>query len=233
MVSPIADYALIGDLGTAALVSRNGSIDWLCWPRFDSDACFAALLGTPEHGRWLVAPRNGRVRTSRRYRENTLILETRFETGDGVAVLTDFMPRREQNSHLIRIVTGERGSVSFRSELILRFGYGSTIPWVTRADATTLSAIAGPDMALLRSPVAMRGENFKTIGDFTVSAGESLPLVLSFGRSHAAPPPPIEPFEKLRATEELLAKLGQQEQNRWPVEGPCHSLAHHAQSAYV
>ena len=203
MVSPIADYALIGDLGTAALVSRNGSIDWLCWPRFNSDACFAALLGTPEHGRWLVAPRNGRVRTSRRYRENTLILETRFETGDGVAVLTDFMPRREQNSHLIRIVTGERGSVSFRSELILRFGYGSTIPWVTRADATTLSAIAGPDMALLRSPVAMRGENFKTIGDFTVSAGESLPLVLSFGRSHAAPPPPIEPFEKLRATEEF------------------------------
>jgi GH15 family glucan-1,4-alpha-glucosidase len=219
MVSPIADYALIGDLGTAALVSRNGSIDWLCWPRFDSDACFAALLGTPEHGRWLVAPRDGRVRTSRRYRENTLILETCFETSDGVAVLTDFMPRREQNSHLIRIVTGERGSVSFRSELILRFGYGSTIPWVTRADATTLSAIAGPDMAVLRSPVAMRGENFKTIGDFTVRAGESLPLVLSFGRSHATPPPPIEPFEKLRTTEEYWQNWASKNKINGPWKG--------------
>src|SRR5262245_9797217 len=202
MVSSIADYALIGDLGTAALVSRTGSIDWLCWPRFDSDACFAALLGMPEHGRWLVAPCDARVRTSRRYRENTLILETRFETGDGTAVLIDLMPPREHNSHLIRIVTGENGSVAFRSELILRFGYGAIVPWVTRGEDKSLRAIAGPDMAVLRSAATMRGENFKTVGEFTVAAGESLPFVLSFGLSHEPPPAPVDPFKKLRTTED-------------------------------
>ena len=203
MACSIADYALIGDLGTAALVSRTGSIDWLCWPRFDSDACFAALLGTSEHGRWLMTPSEARVRTSRRYRENTLILETRFETTDGSAVLVDFMPPRERDSHLIRIVTGERGSVAFRSELILRFGYGAIIPWVTRADDNSLRAIAGPDMAVLRSSVTMRGENFKTVGEFTVTAGQSWPFVLSFGLSHRPPPPPVAPFEKLRITEDF------------------------------
>jgi GH15 family glucan-1,4-alpha-glucosidase len=202
MASSIADYALIGDLGTAALVSRNGSIDWLCWPRFDSDACFAALLGTPEHGRWLVAPCDARVRTSRRYRENTLVLETRFETSDGAAVLIDFMPPREDDSHLVRIVTGEQGSVAFRSELILRFGYGAIVPWVTRVDDKSLRAIAGPDMAVLRSTVTMRGENFKTIGEFTVAAGQSWSFVLSFGLSHRPPPTPVEPFKKLRTTED-------------------------------
>ena len=127
MASSIADYALIGDLGTAALVSRSGSIDWLCWPRFDSDACFAALLGTSEHGRWLVAPREAGVRTSRCYRENTLILETRFETTEGSAVLVDFMPPRERDSHLIRIITGERGSVAFRSEPAVRLWRDHTL----------------------------------------------------------------------------------------------------------
>ena len=203
MASSIADYALIGDLGTAALVSRTGSIDWLCWPRFDSDACFAALLGTSEHGRWIMTPRETKVRTTRRYRENTLILETRFETMDGSAVLVDFMPPRERDSHLIRIVIGERGSVAFRSELILRFGYGAIIPWVTRADDKSLRAIAGPDMAVLRSSAEMRGENFKTVGEFTVTAGESWPFVLSFGLSHRPPPSPIAPLEKLRITEDF------------------------------
>ena len=201
MATSISDYALIGDLGTAALISRNGSIDWLCWPRFDLDACFTALLGAPEHGRWLVAPRDGCARTTRRYRGDTLILETRFETSDGVAVLVDFMPPREHNSHLIRIVTGERGSIAFRSELILRFGYGAIVPWVTRVDDRTLRAVAGPDMAVLRSAITMRGENFKTIGDFIVAAGELLPFVLSFGPSHAPPPAPVDPFEVLRVTE--------------------------------
>jgi len=201
MASSIADYALIGDLGTAALVGRTGSIDWLCWPRFDSDACFAALLGTSEHGRWLVTPRGTKVRTTRRYRENTLILETRFETAEGSAVLVDFMPPRERDSHLIRIVIGERGSVAFRSELILRFGYGAIIPWVARAEDKSLRAIAGPDMAVLRSSAEMRGENFKTVGEFTVTAGESWPFVLSFGLSHRPPPAPVSPFEKLRVTE--------------------------------
>jgi GH15 family glucan-1,4-alpha-glucosidase len=202
MASSIADYALIGDLGTAALVSRTGSIDWLCWPRFDSDACFAALLGTPDHGRWLLTPCDRLVRTSRRYRESTLILETRFETSDGSAVLIDFMPPRERDSHLIRIVMGERGSMAFRSELILRFGYGAIVPWVTRIDEKSLRAIAGPDMAVLRSAVTMCGEDLKTVGDFTVAAGESLPFVLSFGRSHQPLPNPVEPFKKLRTTED-------------------------------
>ena len=219
MASSIADYALIGDLGTAALVDRAGSIDWLCWPRFDSDACFAALLGTPEHGRWLVAPFDQPIRISRRYRENTLILETRFETKDGAAVLTDFMPPRERDSHLIRIVTGERGSVAFRTELILRFGYGAIVPWVTRIDDKSLRAIAGPDMAVLRSSATMRGENFKTIGDFTVAAGESWPFVLSFGRSHQPPPPPVEPFEKLRTTEDYWQNWSQMSKIDCPWAG--------------
>jgi GH15 family glucan-1,4-alpha-glucosidase len=202
MASRIEDYALIGDLGTAALVGRDGSIDWLCWPRFDSDACFAALLGTPEHGRWMVAPRDGVKRVTRRYRGNTLILETRFETAQGTAVLIDFMPPRESNSHLIRVVTGERGSVAFFSELVLRFGYGAIVPWVTRVDDRTLRGVAGPDMAVLRSPAMMRGENFKTVGNFKVAAGESLPMILSFARSHEQPPAPVDPLEQLRMTED-------------------------------
>ena len=203
MASSISDYALIGDLGTAALVNRSGSVDWLCWPRFDSDACFAALLGTPEHGRWLVAPCDARARVSRRYRENTLILETRFETSEGTALLVDFMPPREINSHLIRIVIGEQGSVAFRSELVLRFGYGAIVPWVTRAEDKSLRAIAGPDMVVLRSSATMRGENFKTVGEFTVTAGQSWPFVLSFGLSHEPPPAPVEAFKKLRITEDF------------------------------
>jgi GH15 family glucan-1,4-alpha-glucosidase len=202
MTSRIEDYALIGDLGTAALVGRDGSIDWLCWPRFDSDACFAALLGTPEHGRWMVAPRDDVISITRRYRENTLVLETRFETVEGTAVLTDFMPPREGNSHLIRIVTGKRGSVAFHSELVLRFGYGAIVPWVTRVDDRTLRGVAGPDMAVLRSPATMRGENFKTVGNFEVAAGESLPMVLSFARSHEPLPALVDPLEQLRATED-------------------------------
>ena len=202
MTSRIEDYALIGDLGTAALVGRDGSIDWLCWPRFNSDACFAALLGTPEHGRWMVAPRDDVISITRRYRENTLVLETRFETAEGTAVLTDFMPPREGNSHLIRIVTGKRGSVAFHSELVLRFGYGAIVPWVTRVDDRTLRGVAGPDMAVLRSPATMRGENFKTVGNFEVAAGESLPMVLSFARSHEPLPALVDPLEQLRATED-------------------------------
>jgi GH15 family glucan-1,4-alpha-glucosidase len=201
MASRIEDYAMIGDLGTAALVARDGSVDWLCWPRFDSDACFAALLGGPEHGRWLIAPKDGALKVTRRYRANTLILETRFETADGAATLIDFMPPREHNSHLIRIVTGERGTVTFCSELILRFGYGATVPWVVRLEEGVVRAVAGPDMAVLRSPVRMRGENFKTVGELPVRAGESWPLVLSFGPSHRNPPAAIDPFERLKTTE--------------------------------
>jgi GH15 family glucan-1,4-alpha-glucosidase len=201
MPSRIEDYAMIGDLGTAALVSRNGSIDWLCWPRFDSDACFNALLGGPEHGRWRIAPQGEDVRITRRYRPNTLILETRFETAEGAATVIDFMPPRGLNSHLIRMVAGERGEVAFHSELILRFGYGAVVPWVTRLDAKTIRAIAGPDMVVLRTPARMRGENFKTVGSFTVTAGETVPFVLSYALSHEQPPEPVDVAERLRETE--------------------------------
>ena len=216
MASRIEDYAMIGDLGTSALVGRDGSIDWLCWPRFDSDACFAALLGTPEHGRWRIAPRDGAVKITRRYRPNTLILETRCETDEGAAVLIDFMPPRGLHSQLIRIVRGERGHVAFHSELVLRFAYGAIVPWVTRLDDVTLRGIAGPDMAVLRSPAKMRGENFKTVGDLTVAAGETVPFVLSFARSHLPVPEPVDVEEQLSATEEFWAEWA----GRNRIEGP-------------
>src|SRR5581483_1052594 len=160
----IEDYALIGDLGTAALVGKNGSIDWLCWPRFDSDACLAALLGNPDNGRWRIAPQEEHARVTRRYRHGTLILETHFETNEGAATLIDFMPPRKGNSHLVRLVRGERGRIAFCSELVVRFGYGAIVPWVTRIDPETVRFVAGPDMLVLRSVVNMRGENFKTVG---------------------------------------------------------------------
>jgi len=216
MASRIEDYAMIGDLGSAALVSRDGSIDWLCWPRFDSDACFAALLGTPEHGRWRIAPKNSATRVTRRYRPNTLILETRFETDEGVATLIDFMPPRRQHAHLIRIVKGERGKVAFHSELILRFANGAIVPWVTRVDDTTIRGIAGPDMAVLRSLARMRGENFKTVGHFTVARGEELPFVLSFTRSHENLPEPIDVFDCLRASEQFWTEWA----GRNKIQGP-------------
>jgi GH15 family glucan-1,4-alpha-glucosidase len=201
MPSRIEDYALIGDCETAALVARDGSIDWLCWPRFDSDACFAALLGTDAHGHWSIAPHDPKARITRRYRTDTLILETRFETADAAATLTDFMPLRGRNSHIVRIVSGERGSLAMRQELVLRFGYGACVPWVTRMPDRTVRAIAGPDMILLRTPVDVHGEDFKTVGDFTVSAGQRVPFVLSYAHSHLTPPEAIDPFAALEATE--------------------------------
>jgi GH15 family glucan-1,4-alpha-glucosidase len=200
----IEDYAMIGDLGTAALVGREGSIDWLCWPRFDSEACFAALLGTPKHGRACIAPRHPQPRITRRYRPNTLILETRFETPEGAATLVDFMPPREgNNSHLVRIVVGESGRVAFESELVLRFGYGANVPWVTRLDDGTRRAIAGPDMVILRTPVHLRGKDFTTVSEFTVQAGERIPFVLSYGPSHEPPSAAIDAEARLKATEEF------------------------------
>jgi GH15 family glucan-1,4-alpha-glucosidase len=208
MASPIEDYALIGDLSTAALVGRDGSIDWLCWPRFDSDACFTALLGTLDHGRWLIAPRGGTAKITRRYRPNTLILETRFETDGGVATLIDFMPPRNPrslngDSHIVRVLVGESGGIDFRSEFILRFGYGTAVPWVTRLDETTLRAIAGPDMVLLRSAVKLHSENFKTLSSFRLKVGERLAFVLSYERSNQPLPPPLDAEVALKGTEEF------------------------------
>ena len=199
----IEDYAIIGDLGTAALVRNNGSIDWLCWPEFDSDACLAALLGKPENGRWRVAPKDENARVTRQYRDSTLILETRFETSEGAATLIDFMPPRGGNSHLIRVVKGERGNVTFGSELIVRFGYGAVVPWVTRIDKETVRLVAGPDMLVLRTPVKMHGKNFKTVGEFTVSAGEQVPMVLTYAPSHRELPDSCDVLECQQTTEEF------------------------------
>src|SRR5262249_30200521 len=156
---------------TAALVGRDGSIDWLCLPRFDSDACFAALLGTREHGRWLLAPSQP-ARVSRRYRGDTLILGTRFVPDGGPGPGGDFMAPRRPQATLIRLVVGEEGRVPMRTELVLRFGYGAAVPWVTRMEDGTLRAVAGPDMALLRTPVALRGEDFRTVAEFIVTPGD-------------------------------------------------------------
>jgi len=200
MPSLIEDYALIGDCETAALVGRDGSVDWLCWPRFDSDACFAALLGAPEHGRWLVAP-TGDARVTRHYRGDTLILETRFETADGVVLLVDFMPPRSGHSNLVRLVMGERGEVAMRTELVVRFGYGALVPWVHRQNDGTLRAIAGPDQVVLRTPVPVHGEGPKTVCEFTVGAGETVPFTLTYAPSHLLPPDPADAQEALAATE--------------------------------
>jgi len=203
MSLPIEDYALIGDCETAALVGRDGSIDWLCWPRFDSDACFAALLGTPEHGRWLIAPQDGTARVTRRYQPNTLILETRFETTDGVATLVDFMPGHQTGSSIVRLIIGERGRLVMRTEFVIRFGYGATVPWMMKLDDGTRRAIAGPDMVLLRTTAPLRGEQFKTVGEFTVHAGENVPFTLTYVPSHLPIPAAENPLDQLRATQQF------------------------------
>jgi GH15 family glucan-1,4-alpha-glucosidase len=201
MSSRIEDYALIGDCEAAALVARNGSIDWLCWPRFDSDACFAALLGTEEHGCWQIAPRDKRTYVTRRYRPGTLILETRLECAEGAATLVDFMPIGATHSSIIRLVTGERGRITLCTELVLRFGYGAIVPWVTRLADGTLRAIAGPDMVTLRTPVPLTGQNLRTVGEFTVAAGETVPFVLTYSPSHLPVPEPRDAAAELAATE--------------------------------
>jgi GH15 family glucan-1,4-alpha-glucosidase len=191
MPSRIEDYALIGDCEAAALVGRDGSIDWLCWPRFDSDACFAAILGGNEHGRWRIAPRN-KARIERRYHTNTLILETRFETDEGAVKLIDFMPLRGTNPNIVRLVVGERGRVEMNMDLVIRFGYGAVVPWVSRLEDGALRAIAGPDMMVLRTPIPFKGEDMKTVAHFTVKEGETVPFVLTYEASHLPPPKPLD-----------------------------------------
>jgi GH15 family glucan-1,4-alpha-glucosidase len=188
LTSRIEDYALIGDCETAALVSRNGSIDWLCFPRFDSGACFAALLGTPENGRWRIAPKDGRARVRRRYRPETLILETTFETDEGIALLIDFMPLRDGASDLVRIVEGQSGTVEFDTELIVRFDYGRTVPWITREEDGSITAVAGPHRLAVWSSVALVDEDRRTTGKFSVSAGERASFVLTYGSSNLPRP---------------------------------------------
>src|SRR5450432_127314 len=204
MSGKIEDYGLIGDCETAALVGRDGSIDWLCWPAFDSDACFAAILGSGEHGRWLMAPEGEVVRSSRRYWDNTLILETQLETASGTVALIDFMPPRGKASDVVRLVRGVSGSVKMRMELVMRFGFGADIPWVKRTeDRSALLAICGPDMTVLRTPVETRGENMTTVAEFVVAAGEAIPFVLTYGPSHLPVPEPIDPAVALQETQDF------------------------------
>jgi GH15 family glucan-1,4-alpha-glucosidase len=198
---PIEDYALIGDGHTAALVGRDGSIDWLCLPRFDSGACVAALLGSHEHGRWLIAPRDGVNEVRRRYRDGTLILETDFETESGAVRVIDCMPLSNERWDVLRIVEGLRGRVRMHMELVIRFDYGSIVPWVRRANGT-LFATAGPDTLELHTPVPTRGEHMTSRADFEVGIGERVPFMLNYRPSYTPAQEPIDADETLASTEQ-------------------------------
>ncbi|MEO8653627.1 MAG: glycoside hydrolase family 15 protein [Ramlibacter sp.] len=200
MAVAIEDYAMIGDMRTAALVGRDGSIDWFCTPRFDSGACFSALLGHRDNGRWKIAPRRA-AQVGRHYRGSSLVLETRFENQDGVVAIVDFMPVDEAQPSIVRLVIGREGSVAMESELVIRFDYGVAVPWVTRLDKETLTAVAGPSMLVLRTPVAMRGEDMHSVGRFTVKKGQTIPFVLSYAPSHLMPPAPGDVAAQLKRTE--------------------------------
>jgi GH15 family glucan-1,4-alpha-glucosidase len=189
----IEEYGLIGDLQTAALVGRNGSIDWLCFPRFDSGACFAALLGNEDNGRWLLAPDCKVERVERRYRKHSLVHELDFHTEHGSVRVTDFMPPRGTDPDVVRIVEGLEGSVPMRMELMIRFDYGSIVPWVRRLDDDTRIAVAGPDAIAFRTPVPLRGENMSTVAEFTAQPGVRVPFVLTWFQSHQEPPRAITP----------------------------------------
>ncbi len=193
MAGRIEDYAVIGNCETIALVGRDGSIDWLCAPRFDSAAVFAALLGLPDNGRWLIAPVDAEARVRRRYRGNTLVLETTFETATGAVSIIDFMARPDGVTHIARIVRGLDGSVPMRMDLIARFDYGSVVPWVSRQPDGRLQMTAGPDRLLLDTAADLRGEDMRTVSEFTVAAGQDVAFTLTWNPSFHACPPRISP----------------------------------------
>ena len=221
MSARIEDYALIGDCETAALVDRNGSIDWLCWPAFSSEACFAKLLGTEDNGYWRIAPTDGEWKTTRKYREHTLIVETTFETKDWAVRLTDFMPVRGKNSDVVRFVEGIRGETRIRMELCLRFDYGRSVPWVNRIDKG-VRAIAGPNLCVLRANVPTHGENMKTVAEFPVKAGKRVWFTLTYGPSHKEDPAEIDVEQAFKDTvgfwEEWTGKLHFDGEHREIVE---------------
>ncbi|MEZ5170628.1 MAG: glycoside hydrolase family 15 protein [Acidimicrobiia bacterium] len=201
MASPIEDYAIIGDTQTAALVDRNGSIDWLCVPRFDSGAVFAALLGEVENGRWLLAPAGGIRRIERSYRDGTLVLETTFHTDDGVVRLIDFMPIRDETVDVVRIVEGVSGRVPIHMDLRIRFDYGSNLPWVVCEDGRT-HATAGPDSMVLSTPAPTEGAGPSTVSDFVVQTGDRIPFVLAWHPSHVDAPPEGDADDALQRTDD-------------------------------
>jgi len=205
MANRIEDYAVIGNCETIALVGRDGSVDWLGLPRFDSAACLASLLGEPQHGRWLIAPMEKGSRVTRRYRGDSLILETSFETDDGVICVIDFMTRRDGVSDVVRLVRGVRGKVAMRVELIVRFEYGSIVPWVARQEDGRLQFMAGPDRLLLDASVALRGEGFVTKGEFEVRSGQEASFVLSWTPSFRAAPARLAGAEALKQAESFWA----------------------------
>ena len=192
---------MIGDCRTAAIICRNGSIDWFCVPRFDSAACFAALLGTRDNGRWLIEPAAKTFKSSRRYRGDSLILETLFTTRTGKARVIDFMPPGTTGSCIVRIVECLEGHVEMRTELAIRFDYGVTIPWVSRRDSRTLTAVAGPHLLTLRTPADVRGENMHSVAEFSLRKGEAMPFVLAYGESFQPVPLSIDAFIVLEETE--------------------------------
>lgn len=214
----IEDYALIGNCESIALVGRDGSIDWLCLPRFDSGACFAALLGNSEHGRWLIAPKGDTLHVSRRYQGDTLILETRFETERGTVCVTDFMSRREGVSDLVRLVKGIQGTVTMRTELIIRFDYGAAVPWVSRRPDNRLQFTSGPDRVVLDTTVKLRGEHKRTVAEFNVSAGDEVGFALSWSPSYRSPPAALE----AGAVESKVAKFWSAWTAKARLEDPYH-----------
>jgi GH15 family glucan-1,4-alpha-glucosidase len=197
----IEDYGLIGDCTTAALVGRNGSIDWLCWPRFDSPACFAGLLGDETHGRWRIGPADSETGCRRSYVGDSMILETVFETAEGSFSVIDFMPMDQARSSIVRIVVGRKGTPSVRMRLTVRFDYGSSIPWVTRLpNEEGISAIAGPNLVTLRSSVELEGQDLSTSAEFRLAEGERATFVLTYGPSHLPPTPAIDAEAVLKDT---------------------------------
>jgi GH15 family glucan-1,4-alpha-glucosidase len=220
-MAEISDYAMVGDLHTAALVARSGSVDWMCMPNFDSPACFAALLDSPEAGRWLLAPTGAGNCTRRRYRTGTLILETEWDTADGSVRVIDFMPARDDSADMVRIVEGLKGNVRMQGELLLRFDYGRIVPWVRRNEHG-LSAIAGPDAAYLRTPAPLEGRDMRTISEFTVKAGDRIPFVLHWAHSYKPVPDRTDPEGALASTqrfwEQWIGRSEMEGKYKEPVE---------------
>src|SRR5436309_12494586 len=209
----IEDYAFLSDTQTGALVSRDGCVDWLCFPRFDSPACFASLLGDTRNGHWRFFPEEEVVETRRRYRGDSLILETEIETKCGAVSLIDFMPPRGENPDIIRIVEGLRGKVQMQMELIIRFDYGQIVPWVRKCH-DGLEAIAGPDGLILRTPIETHGKDLTTVAEFTVAKGDRIPFVLTWFLSHKDPPRKVNAEHALRDTEKYWREWSSQFQSK-------------------
>lgn len=233
MALEIEDYALIGDCETAALVGKDGSIDWLCWPDFSSPACFAALVGTKGNGRWLLAPKNGSKRVTRRYRDHTLILETRFETVSGVLLLTDFMPVRETHSDVVRMVRCLEGRVPVEMELCIRFDYGRTIPWTGTRERNVWAAAAGTGVAYLRTEQSIRTKNDIARAEFTLAKDERRSFTLTYIRAEEDPPPRINTEKSLRKTQQFWQEWSATNTYEGALAGGRGAITDYAQGTYL